>query len=594
MHVIFRADASLEIGTGHVMRCLTLADELKTRGARCQFLCREHPGNLLEFIRQRGFEALGLPNEAQTFAPPDDDAPLPAHAAWLGVQWAEDAEQFLAALGPTRADWLVVDHYALDARWELALRPACHKLMVIDDLADRQHDCDLLLDQNFSLSSKSAYAQHVPANCIQLLGPRYALIRPEFRAFSLAASPRTGTIERLFLFFGGTDPGNMTGRILALLAQPCFAHLAVDVVVGQNHPFLESIKRQIDSREHTCLHINIRNMAEIMAQADLAIGAGGTATWERLCLGLPTLVVTIAENQTRFTADLHRAGIVTWLGSAESVTDDDIRQALVLALADTAGNRQRSTTGKATVSVQGADKVVKMMQQLHGETDPPLQQTHGAEHTLKITILSDLNSWLNEWIPQLAACWSAAGHAVHWVHKPEAVSTGQLCFILGCGKMLLPQVLKKNTNNLVVHESALPKGKGWSPLTWQILAGCAVIPITLFEAVESVDSGGIYLQDNMEFDGHELLGELHKIQALATIRLCREFVENYPEIVREAKPQAGPESFYPRRTPEDSRLDPTKTIADQFNILRVVDNTRYPAFFDHEGHRYSLTITKVR
>lgn len=175
---------------------------------------------------------------------------------------------------------------------------------------------------------------------------------------------------------------------------------------------------------------------------------------------------------------------------------------------------------------------------------------------------------------------------------PEDVPEGEMCFMLSCSKLVKPEILARSSHNLVVHESDLPKGKGWSPMTWQVLEGAEAIPVTLFEAAESVDSGPVYLKDSMALEGHELVDELRSRQAEATLRLCREFVQRYPEIVGRGVGQVGGESFYRRRRPEDSRLDPHKSIAEQFNLLRVVDNDRYPAFFEWKGRRYILKIEK--
>lgn len=148
MRVAFRVDFSLDIGTGHVMRCLTLAEALRNDGMGSRFLSRRHPGHLIETIRGRGFpvEVLLDLTAAQEATFPVELRPV--HAAWLGTDWASDARQSRAVLAGSAVDWLIVDHYALDARWERGLRGCCRRLMIIDDLADREHDCDLLLDQN--------------------------------------------------------------------------------------------------------------------------------------------------------------------------------------------------------------------------------------------------------------------------------------------------------------------------------------------------------------------------------------------------------------------------------------------------------------
>ena len=189
MEIAFRADASLEIGTGHVMRCLTLARSLRETGVACQFITRSLPGHMGDRIADEGFDLTLLP------APrgPAPDGP-PAHARWAGVDWEQDAAETRAVLGAA-PDWLVIDHYAFDARWQRATCPAGTKLMVIDDLADRPHVCDLLLDQNLGHDPRN-YDGLVPDDCTRLIGPSYALLRPEFaeaRGEALARAGESGT-----------------------------------------------------------------------------------------------------------------------------------------------------------------------------------------------------------------------------------------------------------------------------------------------------------------------------------------------------------------------------------------------------------------
>ena len=189
--VVFRVDASLQMGTGHVMRCLTLADALKIKGAVCHFICREQLGDLITRTRERGYQVHTLPVENVVVSEVDDeetyDNNKPAHSHWLGTRWKTDAELTSVILENLRPDWLVVDHYALDAHWESEVRKNCKKLMVIDDLADRMHDCDLLLDQTFG-RIEDTYKPWVPQQCKLLTGSKYSLLRPEFaalRQFSL-------------------------------------------------------------------------------------------------------------------------------------------------------------------------------------------------------------------------------------------------------------------------------------------------------------------------------------------------------------------------------------------------------------------------
>lgn len=212
--------------------------------------------------------------------------------------------------------------------------------------------------------------------------------------------------------------------------------------------------------------------------------------------------------------------------------------------------------------------------------------------TKQIQIISDESSWINDHLPQFIASLEALGHTVTAAHSPDQIQQADITFFLSCGQIVPPERLALSKNNLVVHESDLPQGKGWSPLTWQILEGKDQIPVTLFEAAERVDSGVIYLQTTIELEGHELVDELRQAQAEATFQLCKSFVLDTERIITEAKQQHGDESFYKRRTPKHSEIDPEKSLAEQFDLLRVVDNQRYPAFFKYRGYEYVLKIEK--
>jgi UDP-2,4-diacetamido-2,4,6-trideoxy-beta-L-altropyranose hydrolase len=305
--ILFRVDASLLIGTGHVMRCLTLADAMHAEGAQCIFICREHPGNLIAQIRERGFAVSVLPYVAAMQGSNENGGEFESiYATWLGVEWATDAEQSIAGAGAMAVDWLIVDHYALDARWERKLRPLCRKLMVIDDLADRQHDCDLLLDQNFGRNAAD-YGQLVPHGCTVLAGPQYALLRPEFADLRNYSVLRrfTPKLITLLITMGGVDSVDATSRVLVAL-QNCQlpSEMRITVAMGARAPFSERVqllaKKSIYPTE---VKINVSNMAQLMADSDFVIGAAGSTVWELCCLAVPTLLVKVAENQTK-TADL--------------------------------------------------------------------------------------------------------------------------------------------------------------------------------------------------------------------------------------------------------------------------------------------------
>lgn len=327
LRVAFRTDASIQIGTGHVMRCLTLADALAEQGAECLFISRAHEGNLNGLIAARGHAVLPLP-ASRDEAGQDG---TPAHGHWLGTGWQEDAEQTLQALDGTVADWLVTDHYALDAHWEAALRPACRRLMVIDDLADRSHDCDLLLDQNLG-RRRADYLGLIPRECSLLAGPKYALLRPEFAALRNESLARRngGTLEHLLITLGGVDKDNVTGNVLDALAtcrDRLPAPLRISVIMGPHAPWRDQVRKRAEHMPWpTRVAVGVSDMARRMADADLVIGAAGSTSWERCCLGVPTLSAVLADNQQEAAKALELVG-ATWL-----IKMDDVRGALQDAL----------------------------------------------------------------------------------------------------------------------------------------------------------------------------------------------------------------------------------------------------------------------
>jgi len=363
--ILFRVDASLEIGTGHVMRCLTLADALTLKGADCQFICRAHEGNLIEFIRSKGYVAHALPiaheaSEGSNETGPD--APTnPAHSHWLGTTQAHDVEVCAPILGAQRPDWLIVDHYGLDIYWEHALAPYYHALMVIDDLADRRHACKLLLDQTFGRDAAD-YRPLVPRDCQLLCGSQYALLRPEFaalRAYSLQrrSSP---ALRELLITLGGVDKDNVTGLVLeALRMCPLPADCQITVVMGTTAPWLDDIRKQAqDMPWPTRLLVGVSDMAQLMADSDLAIGAAGATSWERCCMGLPTIMIVLAENQKLI------ARAMAVVRAAVVVDVDYLLQQLPNVLShhgDEASLRIMSTAARNVCIGRGAKSVVSLM-----------------------------------------------------------------------------------------------------------------------------------------------------------------------------------------------------------------------------------------
>lgn len=386
MKVALRTDASERIGTGHLMRCLTLADELRAGGARTRFVCRPLPAGLAELVTGRGHELAGLlPGDgiarggAASGAPDGASGGTAAggtsgllHAAWLGASQADDSQQTLAALsGETSWDWLVVDHYALDARWESRLRGCARRILAIDDLADRRHDCDALLDQNLHSDMQARYARLVPAHCVQLLGPRHALLRSEFGEARARLRERGEAVERVLVFFGGIDAANLTASALDAL-DTIGLDADVDVVIGAAHPLRAALEARCAVRPRTALHVQATDMAALIAAADLGVGAAGVVTWERCALGLPSLAFAVAANQQALLRDAAREGLV--LGPQVDPSDPAALALQLRALIDNPALRAHlARRGLESVDARGASRVARVLLQADVVVRPATQ-----------------------------------------------------------------------------------------------------------------------------------------------------------------------------------------------------------------------------
>jgi UDP-2,4-diacetamido-2,4,6-trideoxy-beta-L-altropyranose hydrolase len=297
INIAFRTDASIQIGTGHVMRCLSLADALSERGARCTFICRPHIGNLIDEVVKRGHYTKILPKLPTR----KRSANLSnSYHDWLGIDWHVDAEQTSMIIGSESFDWLIVDHYGLDQKWEQKLKVHYRNLLVIDDLADRYHDCNILLDQNLGREQKD-YIEFLGSNSIKYIGPKYALLRPEFaqlREESLArrVNPQ---FKRLLISLGGVDKDNATGKVLQVLTKCKLPiDLKITIVMGSHAPYIDEVKVQSKLiKRNIEVLVDVKNMAQLMVESDVCIGAAGSTSWERCCLGLPSILLVLAPNQ---------------------------------------------------------------------------------------------------------------------------------------------------------------------------------------------------------------------------------------------------------------------------------------------------------
>lgn len=299
--IFFRVDSSIQIGSGHLMRCLTLAKQLGKQ--EITFVCRKLEGNLNKLVNKNGFVLLELPES-------EPQSELNGYEKWLTVTQQVDAGQMLGILENTeRVDLLIVDSYALDKTWEDKLRQKVKYILVIDDLANRQHNCDWLLDQNYYHDAEKRYTNLVPPECKLLLGPQYVLLREEFYQARRTLRKRDGSIKNILVFFGGSDPSNETGKTLEALIQLKTTDITINVVVGASNPHKDSLRLICEENKFNYL-CQVNNMAELIAEADFAIGAGGTTTWERCFLELPSIVIILAENQRELTEQASKENII--------------------------------------------------------------------------------------------------------------------------------------------------------------------------------------------------------------------------------------------------------------------------------------------
>ena len=302
MKAVFRADASLSIGNGHVMRCLTLSRALIDSGMECIFICRPLPGDLIAYLKSHGMTVLVLPSTTTT-------TQTPAEA--LLADWQQDADKCLQMMDGRTADWLIVDHYGLDAGWQKHMRSACRHILVIDDLANRHLDADALIDPNPGRTAAD-YDTHLSAHARRHIGPGYALLKQEYsalRADSLARrSASTGL--HILVSLGGVDAHNVTESVLQALEQAALPdETRITVVLGLHAPWRSSVEQTVARMSFTTqLITHTEHMAELMCNADLAIGAAGTTALERCCMGLPSIQLVLADNQATAASALALAG----------------------------------------------------------------------------------------------------------------------------------------------------------------------------------------------------------------------------------------------------------------------------------------------
>ena len=333
--IVLRADATLEIGSGHVVRSLTLGRELARRGWAVSLACRPLPPGLARSVAASGVDVIDLPGDLAF-----DDEP-----AFLGRR----------LVGPV--DATVVDHYAIGASWQRAAVGWAGVLLAIDDLADRYQAVDLVLNPNLG-ASDARYAGLVPPGSKVLVGPKFALVDPSF-AEARPSSASVERPERILVFLSGTDPHDVTGlaaRAASTLGWP------VDVVVGAAYPHLDRLRAWAAEAPRVSIHVDTWEMARLMAGAGIAVGAAGTASWERCAVGLAAVLVNLAENQVENARLLAAAGAAVDLGDWTSVTEDDVAGALTALANDPGRLRAMSNAAAGICDGRGVARVADALE----------------------------------------------------------------------------------------------------------------------------------------------------------------------------------------------------------------------------------------
>jgi UDP-2,4-diacetamido-2,4,6-trideoxy-beta-L-altropyranose hydrolase len=381
MNIAFRVDASYQIGTGHVMRCLTLAEWLRKLGCHVLFICRDLAGNLNALIEdEKGFDISTSRAEGTDI---------------------EETRNILQNSCPAEGwDWLIIDHYQWDASQESQVRPLVKHILVIDDLANRVHDCDVLLDQNYFPQPENRYEKNVPISCDLLLGPYYALLRPEFAELRKKVRPKPRQIQKLLVSFGGSDPTGETLKVLDALSVMDTSDLSIHIILGASNPAAEQVEKKAARISGVKCYRQVDDMAQRMVDADLFIGAGGTTTWERMAVGLPAVVIAVADNQMPMSIVLADGGYQVFLGASIDVTVEHLRQTLSVLIQHPGLCRKMGQTGMQLVDGLGCQRVAQRLMEepitlrLATIADAePIFEWRNHEETRRYSLQSDLISW---------------------------------------------------------------------------------------------------------------------------------------------------------------------------------------------------------
>lgn len=546
--VLIRADAGGILGSGHVMRMVALGQALQRRNIAVTIASIQCPPSISRHIKKAGFNFEIL-----------EAAPLGGH---------KDSRMTTRLARRLTCRWIILDGYHFGYEFQKFVHEAGYRTAVMDDFQhiDRWF-ADLIVNQNIGTEG-TAYPNDLPPGKA-LCGGCFALLREEFRMVADTEDPKTDNSRNLLITMGGVDPGNVSGTLLRALELIDNHKLEIKVIVGGDNPHKEELRQLATASRHKIdLEENVSDMPALYQWSDRVISGGGSSCYEWLYFSRKAAVVELAENQRPIINALKEKKLAMHLGKFGEFDAEQVAHRLRQWF-----NDESKPDIPRIIDGKGADRVAAAI-----------------SGRLSITIASDEKSWINRYISEAISNGAFGGHDVELVHDLKRASPGDLLFLLSYWSIVPRNILNRYTHGLVVHASDLPQGRGWSPVSWQILEGRNDIPFSLLEAHHRVDSGPLYMQRIMHLEGNELLPDIHRRQAEISIEMCASFAEEYPGIISSSRPQSGEPSYYPRRSPSDSEVDATKTLADQFNLLRIVDNENYPAFFSHKGRTFVLKI----
>ncbi|OVE82215.1 UDP-2,4-diacetamido-2,4,6-trideoxy-beta-L-altropyranose hydrolase [bacterium K02(2017)] len=328
MNIVFRTDASHHIGSGHVYRCLTLALALKKNGHQVLFVCRQHQGHLIELIKDCYKITVRVLQIDTDWIP---KKLIPKHIKWLGADQCKDAQETINAIKDVGVvDILVVDHYAIDQDWEAELKKHIRFLVVIDELADRKHCCDVLIDQTVWGHPHQVYKKLLPSHCLSLIGPKYAMLRSmfyEIRNNFVQSSVKNKKLKML-IFLGAADLSDVPLKLMTVCKILASEPIEIHFILNEKSKHYEQVKKLSQLQNNLIHYSYVDDMAKLMSQMDVYCGSGGTITWERCCMGLSGVVFSIAENQYGFSKTMGDKGYHFFLGRESELEAQEIVDAL--------------------------------------------------------------------------------------------------------------------------------------------------------------------------------------------------------------------------------------------------------------------------